>query len=113
MNALATKILLMLFAVAIYVALPGAIVSGWVHWAGCKHQLKVPSALSRIGLMLATASGLLAISSLVYALVIHGFRCYDPTLLRIFRWGGLLSLSGMVLGIGGIWQPSPLRWYAP
>jgi hypothetical protein len=113
MNALATKILLILFAVAIYVALPAAIVSGWVHWARRKQQLTVPLALSLIGFTLATASGLLAISSVVYALAIHGFRYYDPTLLRIFRWGGLLSLSGMVLGIGGIWRPSPLRWYAP
>ena len=55
--------------------------------------------LSLIGFVLATASGLLALSSVVYAHVIGGFPYYDPRLLRIYAWGGVLSLSGIVFGI--------------
>jgi hypothetical protein len=36
-----------------------------------------------------------------------------PLLLRIFRWGGLLSLAGILFGICGVWRPGPLRWQAP
>jgi hypothetical protein len=113
MNSIAEKILLILFAIAIYFALPAAIVAGWVHWGRFKKRLTVFSALSLIGFTLATASGLLAVSSVVYAQTGHGFPYYDPTLLRIFRWGGLLSLSGIVFGVCGTLRPSPLRWYAP
>src|ERR1700676_1260066 len=113
MNTIATKILLILFAVAIYLGLPAAIVSGWVHWVRRRPQFTVTSTLSLIGFTLATASGLLAVSSVRYALARHGFQYYDPILLRIFRWGGLLSLSGILFGVCGTWRPSPLRWYAP
>lgn len=69
--------------------------------------------LSLIGFALATASGLLAVSSVVWAHAIGGFPYYDPRLLRMYRWGGLLSLSGLVLGIAGAWRPGPVRWLAP
>jgi hypothetical protein len=49
---------------------------------------------------------------MIYAQSAH-FAYYDPLLLRIFRWGGLLSLSGMAFEIRGTWRPNPLRWYAP
>jgi hypothetical protein len=113
MNTISSKILLILFAFAIYIALPAAIVSGWVHWGRRRQQLTVSAALSLIGFTLATVSGLLAVSSVLYALAVHGFPYYDPMLLRIFRWGGWLSLAGIVFGICGTWRPSPLRWYAP
>jgi hypothetical protein len=54
----------------------------------------------------------LAASSVAYAQV-HHFPFYDPLLLRIFRWGGLLSLAGILFGICGVWRPGPLRWQAP
>jgi hypothetical protein len=112
MVTIAGKILITLFAVAIYLGLPTSIVAGWVHWGRHRQLLTVFSTLSLIGFTLATASALLAVSSLVYAQFAH-FAYYDPLLLRIFRWGGFLSLSGVVFGISGTWQPSPLRWYAP
>lgn len=49
-----------------------------------------------------TASGLLAVSSLVWAHAIGGFPYYDPRLLRMYRWGGLLSLSSLVFGQGAV-----------
>jgi hypothetical protein len=60
-----------------------------------------------------TASGLLATSSVLYAHAIGGFPFYDPLLLRIYRWGALLSLSGTVFAFIGVWRPGPLRWHAP
>jgi hypothetical protein len=47
------------------------------------------SVLSLIGFTLASASGLLAVSSVLYAHAIGGFPFYDPRLLRIYRWGDL------------------------
>jgi hypothetical protein len=113
MDTIAGKILFILFSVAIYAALPTAIVAGWVNWGRRRQQLTISSTLSLIGFALATASALLAVSSIFYAQSGHGFAYYDPLLLRIFRWGGLLSLAGMVFGICGTWRPSLLRWYAP
>lgn len=45
--------------------------------------------------------------------MIGGFRYYDPTLLRIYRWGVLLSLAGLVFGAVGLRWSGPVRWYAP
>jgi hypothetical protein len=54
----------------------------------------------------------LAISSLIYAHLIGGFPFYDPRLMRIFRWGALLSLMGFLFGVEGAWRSSTLRWHA-
>ena len=35
-----------------------------------------------------------------------------PVLLRIYRWGGLVSIAGIAFALGGAWRPNPLRWYA-
>jgi hypothetical protein len=70
------------------------------------------SILSLIGFTLATASGLLAISSSLYALKIGGFPYYDPLLMRIYLWGTLISASGIIFSMVGVWRPSSLRWHA-
>jgi hypothetical protein len=44
---------------------------------------------------------------------LSGFPYYDPLLMRIFGVGGVLSLSGLILGVGGVWRTSSLRWHAP
>jgi hypothetical protein len=67
---------------------------------------------SLLGFILATASAVLAVSSIAYAQV-HHFSYYDPLLLRIFAWGALLSIAGIGFGIGGVWQANSLRWHAP
>jgi hypothetical protein len=102
-----------LFAIASYLAVPAAMILGWVRWVKHRQSQTLFSILSLIGFTLATASGLLALSSVLYAQTIGGFPYYDPSLLRIYRWGGLLSLAGIVFAISGAWRPSPLRWYAP
>jgi hypothetical protein len=66
-----------------------------------------------MGFVLASASALVAVASIIYAQSIHGFTFYDPRLMRIFRWGFVLSLGGIVFGISGIFRPNSLRWHAP
>jgi hypothetical protein len=107
------SIVMVLFAVGVYVGLPVLIIWGWARWFSRTQPRTLPSILSLIGFILATASGLLALASVLYAHAIGGFPYYDPRLLRIYAWGGLLSLSGIVFGIAGVWRPGPVRWLAP
>lgn len=91
---------------------PMVLIWGWVRWVKLPKTRTIVPTLSLIGFILATASALLAVLTTGYA-QIHHFPYYDPLLLRIFRWGLLLSLSGIVFGIGGVWRPNSLRWHAP
>ena len=113
MRGAAQSLLLVLFVAAIYIALPASMIWGWVRWLKRTQPPTWPSILSLIGFALATASGLLATASVLYAHAIGGFPFYDPLLLRIYRWGALLSLSGTLFGLIGVWRPGPLRWHAP
>ena len=62
--------------------------------------------------VLSTVSALLAFSTIIIA-QIHHFDFYDPTLLKIFGVGFLLSLAGFVSGVCGIWRRNILQWHAP
>jgi hypothetical protein len=95
-----------------YLVAPVGLIWGWAWW-GVQPKLKTTASIfSLIGFSFATASAGLAVSSAVYA-QIHGFRYYDPLLLKIFRWGLLLSLAGILFGIVGVWRKNSLRWYTP
>src|SRR3979490_2763825 len=93
-----------LFVIGAYIALPVGMISGWVRWAKRAQPRTLSSILSLVGFTLATASGLLAISTMMYTRAIGGFRYYDPLLLRIYGWGGLLSIAGIVSAISGAWR---------
>lgn len=95
-----------------YIVSPPMLIWGWARWLGRPNPRTVPSILSFVGFIFATAATVLAVSTLAYAQV-HHFAFYDPLLLRIFRWGLLLSLVGVLFGIGGVWRKSSLRWHAP
>jgi hypothetical protein len=95
------------------VVAPIALCWGWIRWIRQPKDRSVSSVLSLIGFVLATASGLLALSWMVYAYVIHGFEFYDPVFLRMARAGILLALGGTLFGIGGAWRAASLRWHAP
>jgi hypothetical protein len=95
-----------------YLVTPVALIWGWTRWAGQPRNRTVPAILSLIGFIFATASAILAALSVGYAQV-HHFPYYDALLLRIFRWGGLLSLAAILFGVSGVWRPGPLRWHAP
>jgi hypothetical protein len=96
-----------------YFVAPIVLIWGWARWINLAKLRTVPSILSLTGFVLATASALLAISSIAYAQTLHGFQFYDPRLMRIFRWGVLLSLGAIVFGLGGVWRSSAVRWHAP
>lgn len=101
----------LLFVLGAYVALPVVLVAGWVQWA---RQWQIRSTWpSLTGFSLGTASALLAVGSMLYARAVGGFPFYDPSLLRIYRWGLLLSLAGLVFGAVGLRWAGPVRWYAP
>lgn len=102
-------------AVGIWIMLsvPFALVWGWLRWWKQDDKRNLISIMSLIGFALATASALLAVSTAVYAKAIGGFPFYDPTLLRIYRYGALISLSGIVFAVVGLWRRNALRWHAP
>src|ERR1700675_1080335 len=96
-----------------FLASPIMLAWGWIWVAKLPRLGTAGSVLSLIGLILATASAALAVSSIGYAVVIRGFQYYDPRLMRIFRWGIFLSLGGIVLGTGGIGKRTSPRWHVP
>jgi hypothetical protein len=95
-----------------YLMTPVALIRGWARWTRQPKQCTALAIFSLIGFLFATASSILAVGSVAYAQV-HHFPYYDPLLLKIFRWGCLLSLAGIVFGIVGVWRPGSLRWHAP
>jgi hypothetical protein len=68
---------------------------------------------SLAGFILASVSAALEIGSGTYAQFINGFPFEDPTLLRIYRWFFLLAFLGLIAGLFGIANKTPLRWKAP
>lgn len=85
---------------------------GWIRWAKHPQPKTLYSILSLIAFTLGTLSALLAVSSMLYALMIGSFPYYDARLLRIFGWGGVLSIAGLVCAIGGVRESTSLRWHA-
>ena len=102
--SISVQIMFGILAVIGYLVTPAALIWGWTRWKCQPKQRTVPAILSLIGFVFATASAVVAVSSVAGAQV-HHFPFYDPLLLRIFRWGGLLSLAGILFGIGGVWRP--------
>ena len=95
-----------------YIVSPVVLFWGWARWASRPKLRTVSAILSFLGFILATVSVMLAVSTAVYA-QFHEFRFYDPSLLRIMRWGVLLSFDALVLGMSGAWKKSSLRWHTP
>lgn len=105
----------LLFAVLIlgaYLGAPTFLIWGWVMWIGHPEERNRSTVISFAGLLLATASGLLAVSAVTYSVWTGGYRYYDPRLLRIFRWGLSLSLTGVVLSALDTGRRNLIRWHA-
>jgi hypothetical protein len=106
-----SSVLPILFVVGVYVALPAVLVVGWVRWS---HRRQIGRTWpSLAGFSLGTASALLAVGAMLYARTMGSFQFYDPALLRIYRWGLLLSVAGLIFGAVGVRWSGPVRWYAP
>jgi hypothetical protein len=67
---------------------------------------------SGVAWTLALASAVLYFGSIVWANVRGGFRFYDPVLMRIYGYGTLLSLRGIVFGLLSVWRGRKVRWGA-
>jgi hypothetical protein len=107
-----TQVMFGIFFAFGYLVSPTMLIWGWTRWFRQPKVKTTLSVLSLIGFVFATTSALIAVLVIGFA-QIHHFPYYDPLLLRVFRWGALLSLGGIVFGISGVWRPSPLRWHAP
>lgn len=95
-----------------YLVSPVLLICGWALWIRQPKTRTFWSALSLGGLVLATASALLAVAAVAYA-QIHHFPHQDPTLIKLYRVGILLSRAGVVFGVAGALRPSATRWFAP
>jgi len=73
MKTVLEEIVLVVFVIAVYVALPAGIIAGWIGWVRSKAPETRFSLLSLLAFGLATCSGLLALISLIYAHAIGGF----------------------------------------
>jgi hypothetical protein len=96
-----------------FVVWPIAVVYGWFRWTRADHERSLLPKLSFAGHAFATFSFVLAIGSVLAADKLGGLRSWDPTLLKFYRVGSMLSLVGLLLAITGAWRASPLRWPAP
>ena len=105
--------ILLFIAIGIVVAVPILILWGWVRWLKDKNPRTISSTLSLLGFSLATASALLVPVTHLYARFVRSFPFHDPTLMRIFACGCLLSSAGIVFAIGGSGRRGPVRWLAP
>ena len=87
---------------------------GWRSWIRRRpEQLSLGMRCSIAGFALASVSAALEIGSGTYAQFINGFPFEDPTFLRIYRWGFLLAFLGLIVGLFGVTNKTPLRWKAP
>ena len=95
-----------------YLVSPVLLICGWARWIRQSRTRTLSAAASLGGLVLAMASALLAIAAVTYAQV-HHFPHQDPTLIKWYRVGLLLSRTGVVFGVAGSLRPSSTRWFAP
>ncbi len=105
--------ILLFLVVAATLLILALILWGWVRWSKDESPRSRSSTFSLFGFSLATASAVLAIATALYARFVHSFPDYDPTLLKIYALGCLLSIGGIALSVAGSGRPNPVRWLAP
>ena len=101
-------------AVLGYGVTPAMFAWGWARWGRRRKPRTFPSILSEVGFLLTAASAAMAVSSLVYAHVIHFDEGHtNDFLLYMVECGVLIWLAGILFGVSGVWRQNPLRWHAP
>jgi hypothetical protein len=102
-----------LLTILSYGVLPAVLVWGWVRWCKRPKLRTLPSIISLVGFILATASATLAASALAYASFVRFSSGLDPVLYRMFGSGMWISFAGILFSVSGAWRQSSLRWHAP
>src|SRR5437016_4227966 len=103
-----------IFVIVILGGLAAWVIWGWRSWMrGRPSKLTLGMMSTLIGFVCASISASLEIGTGVYAQVRNGFAFMDPTLLRIYAAGLILSVLGLVCGIFGADDKTPLRWKTP
>lgn len=86
---------------------------GWRSWIRRRpEQLSLGMRCSLGGFVLASVSVALEIGSGIYALIIGSMYGQFENV-GINRWGFLLAFLGLVTGLFGVANKTPLRWKAP
>jgi hypothetical protein len=95
-----------------YIGAPILLIWSWTRLA--RNKQWGPSAiLSLTGLLLATASALVAIYTIAYSISLGGdfMKHFDnPVFMATYQRGLWLARIGIAVGICGLWKPSALRW---
>jgi hypothetical protein len=99
--------------VVLCVGISGLLTAGWLRWFGDPNRANPLSDLSLIGFAIGNVSVLLAISSVLYARSIGGFRHYDSQLLKIYYSGLSISAVGLIVSLLGRGRTGRLRNFAP
>jgi hypothetical protein len=107
--------ILWFIAVTTTLLIPALLVWGWVRWVTTANEStrSRSSTFSLVGFSLATASAALALATHLYARFVHSFPFYDPTLMKIYACGCLLSVVGIAFAVAGTGRPNPVRLLAP
>lgn len=113
MNQTISNALTILLVAVLFVGVPVLLISGWFRWITRSQSRTAFSIISLVGFAIGTASVLLALSAFFYGQVYGGFPFYDPLLLAVYRVGLVISITGIIVGIAGVWRSNLLRWHAP
>ena len=107
--------ILWFIAVATTLLIPALLLWGWIRWSKNKNSdpRSRSSTFSLLGFSLATASAALALATHLYARFVHSFPFYDPTLMKVYACGCLLSVAGIAFAVAGTGRANPVRWLAP
>ena len=105
--------LLLVLAVGVTVTIPALLLWGWIRWSRSGESRTRSSTFSLVGFSLATASAALALSTHLYARFVRNLNLQDPTLMKVYACGCLLSIIGIAFAFAGTGRPNPVRWLAP
>ena len=108
MNSLIWKLL----AVIIYGGLAAILIWGWIRWVRNSEPRSFFSICSLISFIFGTSSLFMAVGMVLYARSIGGFDFYDPFLMKIYAWGLLISLIGLIFAAIGVWRKNLLRFHS-
>lgn len=96
-----------------YIGAPVTLVGGWMRWTMQRPKIWTAlSVLSFIGFALASASAALALLTIGVAML-GGFGEGNALFYHVLAVGFVLSLTGLLFAVGGVWRENTLRWFAP